>query len=57
MKVLVALRDFLKNLTCCQSSCMNQNQTIENNIHKELDELRDEILELTKIIHLLLTRP
>lgn len=54
MKVLVVLRDFLKNLMCCHSSCMNQ--TIENNIMKEVDEIRTEIKELTQIMNLLLTR-
>ena len=37
MKVLVAIRDFLKNLSCCHSSCMNQ--TIESNMQNEIKEL------------------
>lgn len=54
MKLFLLLRDFLKSLSCCQSSCMNQ--TIENNIQQELDDIRNEIKELIHIMNLLLTR-
>ena len=56
MKLFLSLRDFLKSLTCCQSSCMNQTQNIENNIKQELDDIRNEIQELIHIMNLLLTR-
>lgn len=57
MKILVAMRDFLKNLSCCQSSCMNQT-TNQNNIEQEqeIQDLGKQLKEIQNMMNLLLAR-
>ncbi len=54
-KFSAVIKDFLKAISCCQSSCMNQ--TIDQISEENLAHLMERMQELTEIIHALRSQP
>lgn len=49
-RFILALRDFLKSISCCHSSCMN---TYENITIEHFEAMTDRIEMLTDMVHAL----
>lgn len=50
-RLVIKIKDFLKAISCCRSSCMNQ--TIENISIEHFEAMTDRLEALTEIIQVL----